>query len=96
MRSLLAIGILLLSGCSGSADWTAFVYPDIKNIPNADKVQNYTIGNYRTFEECQTAAIDRVRSNYASSQRQGDYQCGYKCSRRDDFGGLLICKETRK
>lgn len=96
MRSLLALGIVLLSGCSDSADWTAFVYPDIENIPNADKVQNYTIGSYRTFEECQTAAIDRVRSNYASSQRLGDYQCGYKCSRRDDFGGLLICKETKK
>lgn len=96
MRSLLAIGILLLSGCSGSGDWTAFVYPDIENIPNADKVQNYTIGNYRTFEACQAAAIERVRNNYAASQRQGDFQCGYKCSRREDFGGLLICKETRK
>lgn len=96
MRSLLAIGIFLISGCSGSADWTAFVYPDIENIPYADKVQNYTFGNYRTFEECQIAAIDRVRTNYASSQRQGDYDCGFKCSQRNDFGSLLICKETRK
>ncbi|MDZ4048320.1 MAG: hypothetical protein U1E00_08335 [Pseudoxanthomonas sp.] len=95
MRSLLAIAALALSGCSG-ANWTAFVYPDIEDIPNADQVQNFTIGNYRTFEECQVAAIDRMRSNYAATGQQGDYQCGYKCSRRDDFGGLLICKETRK
>ena len=97
MKTLLAtIGIFLLSSCSSGSDRTAFVYPDIENIPNADQAQNYTIGNYRTFEECQTAAIERIRSNYVTTGRQGDYQCGYKCSRRDDFGGLLVCKETRK
>ena len=95
MRSLLAAAVLVLSGCSG-ANWTAFVYPDIEDIPNADQVQNFTIGNYRTFEECQSAAIDRMRSNYAATGREGDYQCSYKCSHRDDFGGLLTCKETRK
>ena len=97
MKTLLAIiGILLLSGCSSGSDWTAFVYPDIENIPNADQAQNYTIGNYNTFGECQIAAIERLRSNYTASGRQGDYQCGYKCTRHNDFGGLLICKETRK
>ena len=97
MKILLAIiGILLLSSCSSGSDWTAFVYPDIENIPSADQAHNYTIGNYSTFEECQAAAIERIRNNYATTGRQGDYQCGYKCSRRDDFGGLLICKETRK
>jgi len=89
--------LLALGGCSGSgADWTAFVYPDIENVPNADEVQNYTIGNYETFEQCQEAAINRTRNNYAKNHQQGDYQCGYKCSQREDFGGMLICKETRK
>jgi hypothetical protein len=95
VRSLLLIGLLALCGCSGT-DWTAFVYPDIENIPNAGEVQNYTIGNYSTFEECQVAAIDRTRSNYASTNLQGDYQCGYKCSHREDIGGMFICKETHK
>ncbi len=97
MRLLLAaMVIVLLSGCSGSEDWTAFVYPDIKNIPSADQAQNYTIGDFRSFEECQMAAVARVRSNLAAYQRQGDYQCGYKCTRRKELGGLLVCKETRK
>jgi hypothetical protein len=95
VRSLLVVALLSLSGCSGS-DWTAFVYPDIQNIPNADQVRNFTIGSYRTFEECQSAAIGRVRSNFNATGRQGDYQCGYRCSFREDFGGLLICKDTRK
>lgn len=94
-RSLLFVGLLALSGCSGT-DWTAFVFPDIQNIPNSEEVQNYTIGTYRTFEECQEASIDRIRSTYAATNRQGDYECGYKCSRRDDLGGMVICKETRK
>lgn len=85
-----------LAGCLSGKDWTAFVYPDIENIPNADQVQNFTIGNYSSFEECQAGAIDRVHYNYSSTGRQGDYQCGYKCAKNEEFGGLFICKETRK
>ena len=70
------IALIGLSGCSSKNDWTAFVYQDIENIPNADQVQNFTIGNYPSFEECQAAAIGRVRSNYDKSGREGDYQCG--------------------
>ena len=95
MRLLLLATALMLGACSG-AEWTAFVYPDIENVPNADQVQNYTIGNFRSFEECQAAAIDRLRANYAATGREGDYQCGYNCRKRDEYGGLLICQETRK
>ena len=92
--SLLA-AMLVLSGCSGN-DWTAFVYPDIENIPNADQAQNFTIGSFRTFEECQTAAIERMHYLQSTTGRQRDYQCGYKCTPREEFGGLLVCKEDRK
>ena len=93
---LVTIGVFLLSSCSNGSDWTAFVYPDIENIPNADQSQKYIIGDYRTFDECQTVAIERLQNNNTVSGLQGDYQCGYKCTRRDTFGGLLVCKETRK
>ena len=97
MKHIIAfVTLVSLGGCSSGSDWTAFVYPNIENIPNADQVQNFTIGNYPTFEECQVAAINRVRNNYSTSGRQGDYQCGYKCTVREEYGGLLICKETRK
>lgn len=95
-KTVIVVLAFLLLGCTRSSDWTAFVYPDIDDIPNADKVQNFTIGNYRTFEECQIAAIDRVRNNIATTGKQGDYQCGYKCTIREDTGGLLICKEIQK
>lgn len=64
--------ILSLTGCA-KPNWTGFVYPDIENIPSADEVQNFTIGNYQTFEKCQEAAIQRVRNNYANTGIQGDY-----------------------
>jgi len=96
MHKTVIVLVLLLIGCSRSSDWTAFVYPDIDDIPNADNVQNFTIGNFSTFEECQIAAIDRVRNNKATTNIQGDYQCGYKCAIKENIGGLLICKETHK
>lgn len=97
MKRIIPFVVLVgLGGCLSGSDWTAFVYPDIQNIPNADQVQNFTIGNYSSFEECQVAAISRVQSNYATSGRQGDYQCGYKCTVRAEFGGLFTCKETKK
>ena len=94
--SALGIVLAVIAACDRGPQWTAFVYPDIENIPNADQVQNFTIGVYSSFEECQANAIDRVRNLHSTTGRQGDYQCGYKCTRRDDYGGLLICKETRK
>ena len=87
--------LVMLSGCAGN-DWTAFVYPDIEDIPNADEVHNFTIGSYRTFEDCQNAAVSRVRNLQSTTGRVGDYQCGYKCTAREEYGGMLICKETRK
>lgn len=92
----LAICCLTLSSCFDGSKWTAFVYPDINNIPRAGDVQNYTIGEFSTFEECQSAAIARLNYIYETTNKRGDYQCGYKCSIRKDYEDLLICKENRK
>jgi len=43
-KAILAMCILA-AACSRGADWTAFVYPDIENIPDANQVQNFTIGS---------------------------------------------------
>lgn len=97
MRKLLLICAIVLCGCNGSnSDWTAFVYPDIENIPGPEEAQNYTIGNYSSFDECQVAAIGRLRMNDAQSGKSGDFMCGYKCSHRENLGGLLICEDKRK
>jgi hypothetical protein len=80
--------------------WTAFVFPDIENIPDASQVQNYTIGTFQNFDTCQQAAIDRVRflsaELSAESELQADYMCGYGCRYREEYAGLLICKEKRR
>ncbi|MFN8996514.1 MAG: hypothetical protein ACK5X3_23015 [Pseudomonadota bacterium] len=92
---ILACGLFLTS-CFEEDRWTAFVYPDIENIPNAGDVQNYTIGDYKSFEECQEAAVARVNNNYRTTGKQGDYECGLNCTKRDEYGGLLICETDKK
>ena len=98
LRLSKALGDVLrkLCGCSGSSsDWTAFVYPDIENIPGPEQAQNYAIGNYSSFEECQVAAIDRLRSNNAQSGKSGDYMCGYKnAATEKTLGGCWYAKKS--
>lgn len=90
------IAALSLVGCAKKDDWTAFVYPDQQNIPNAGDVESFIHGRYPSFEACQTAAIDAVRASDARTGMTGDYECGFKCTHRDNMGGLLVCKEDRK
>ena len=90
-----AFALLVLAGCSRQ-QWTAFVYPDARDIPRADQVQNFTIGTFKTFDECQAAAIGRLRHIAAATGRQGDFQCGLGCSHREEYGGLFVCKENRR
>lgn len=94
--TFILVVLALVAACERGPHWTAFVYPDFEDIPSADQVQNFTIGVYGSFEECQANAIGRLRHLTQSTGRQGDYQCGYKCTHRDDVGGLLVCEETRK
>ncbi|MDD3597177.1 hypothetical protein [Sulfuricurvum sp.] len=90
---LIVVGI---SGCSSEKEWTAFVYPDIENIPNADQTEYYIIGKFTSFESCQQSAIDQVRFNNEKYGKQGDYQCGSNCQHKEEFGSLLICEEIKK
>jgi len=90
---LIAIGI---GGCSSEKEWTAFVYPDIENVPSPDQGEKYIIGKYDSFESCQQAAITQLRFNNEQSGKEGDFQCASNCQHKQDFGGLLICEEVKK
>lgn len=105
---LVSAAVALLSGCGPKPEWTAFVFPDASHIPGAMQVQTYTIGTFKTFEQCQEAAISRVR--FLNSQApaptanedgeevvvEADYECGFQCTPRDEYGGMLVCKTDRK
>ena len=104
-----ALALLLATGCVRRDNWTAFVFPDQNEIPNAGDVQNFTIGMFSSFQQCQEAAIQRVRFLNAESEKvarysddedpvstSAAYECGFKCTPRKNLGGLLVCKETRK
>lgn len=69
--------------------WDAFVYPDRNDLSISE-----TIAGFKTFELCQRAAINRLRS--LPDPDDGDYECGYMCEARPDLGGINVCKETRK
>ena len=90
------LAVLFLVGCSQKSKWTAFVYPDRENISYAANVHSFIEGTYKTFPECQEAAIAKTRTNFAKTGVVGDYECGYKCEFKEGYGGLFMCKETRK
>lgn len=80
---------LLLTGCDDRPDqWDAFVYPDADDL-TAFK----TIRGFKTFELCQSAAINELRS--LPDPDRGDYECGHKCE-FDPNIQINVCKETRK
>lgn len=80
---------LILAGCDNRPDqWDAFVYP-------ADDLIEYeAIRGFKTFELCQVAAIERLRSMRRDGG--GGYECGYRCGPLGSAGDMNICKETRK
>ena len=96
MKPLLTLPFLLLAGCSKPDEWTAFVYPDIDNIPGPQQAEKYITGRFETFEACQAGAINRMRTNQSESGKQGAYVCGLNCERNKEFGNLLVCKDKRK
>jgi hypothetical protein len=96
MRRLVILFALTFVGCTQSDQWTAFVFPDIENIPGPEKSEKYIVGSFRSFEECQAAAFEKVRARVSTSQKEGAYVCGLNCSNRRDLGNLLVCEEKRK
>lgn len=96
MKRLLTVAVVLLLGCSKPDEWTAFVYPDIDNVPGPEQSGNYILGKFETFEACQVGAIDQLRANQSQTSKQGTYICGLNCAHNKDFGNLLVCKEKRK
>lgn len=92
--ALLAMTMVLCS-CN-QENWTAFVYPDITRIPPATEVQNYIIGKYSNFNECQKAAYERMDYLHKSTGILADYECGYQCSFPKGYDGLMICKMDRR
>lgn len=100
---------VLLSGCAPRTDWAAFVFPGESEMPDASEAENYIIGKFASFEQCQEAAIKRVKvieetsmnfaerfDDFENFAKTAAYECGFKCTHRKNFGGLLVCKETRK
>lgn len=83
------VGSALLLSCGRPAEWSGMVYPDRGNLEHPEFV-----GNFTTFEQCQAATIDKLRQ--FRDPDAGDYVCGLKCKIDEDFGGLMVCKETRK
>jgi hypothetical protein len=81
---------ILLAACDNRPkQWDAFVYPNIEGSDNFER-----ISGFKTFELCQQAAIDRVRS--LPEPEKAAYECGYMCGRNPDFPEFETCKETRK
>lgn len=80
--------LLILAACDDRPDqWDAYIYHDIENMDAVEMIRGF-----KTFELCQQAARDRLQSVTGN----GDYECGHKCGPSEEYGGMNLCKETRK
>lgn len=81
--------LLLLSSCDDRPNqWDAFVYP------GDDLLTHEEIRGFKTFEPCQEAAQQRLRS--LRPDGGGDYECGHKCGPLAPQSTSRLCEETRK
>ncbi|GIU03112.1 hypothetical protein C9I43_14890 [Shewanella morhuae] len=89
---LLVLGMLLLSGCTKTAEWTLFYYPDASAIPVMPLQAEAINGYYETLEQCQSKAhgMQRLSSSGVSGFGLGVYQCGHLCEFDDK--SVLVCK----
>jgi hypothetical protein len=88
--AILAVVVFVIVKCSGheSHDWKAWIYPD-----RADLSRSVAMGSFKSFEQCQGAAVDALR--VLNLEADGDYECGSDCKFKPDLG-INVCKETRK
>lgn len=69
--------------------WTGWIYPD------RDQLEvSVQLGEFKDFEACQVAAIAALRS--LGRAEEGNFECGRRCRADAQYGGLSVCKETRK
>lgn len=87
--SIAALAALVASCDDRPRTWQAYVYPD-----RNDLTQVLEMGSFKTFEQCQQAAINSLRTLGLADA--GDYECGYRCGPDERYGGINVCKETRK
>ena len=81
------LAFLALAGCDDRPNqWDAFIYT------GNDLATNETVRGFKTFELCQSAALEQLRQ--VRPDGGGDYVCGYKCG-PSEYGGN-VCKDTRK
>lgn len=81
--------LLLLTACDDRPNqWDAFVYP------GDDLLTHEEIRGFKTFELCQEAALQRLRS--LRTDGGGAYECGYRCGPLAPDNDMRLCKETRK
>lgn len=86
-----ALVLLLLTGCDERPDqWDAYLY----NESDDGSITEYAIKGFKSFEHCQRAA-QRELLMHGKGPVQ-DYECGYRCGPSEQYGGLNVCKETRK
>lgn len=84
-----AAAVISLSSCdSRPREWKAFVYPD------AEADEHIELVGFRNFESCQQSAINTLRG--INRAETGSYECGYRCGPNAEFGGIQVCKETRR
>jgi hypothetical protein len=87
MKRTLLLSVLL-AGCQREPEWQGWVYPK-----SDDETLSISLAGFKTFEQCQQAAIDQIRR--LPEPDKAGYECGRSC-RWDESWRANVCKETRR
>lgn len=89
-RLFFTLGLLLLSACTKTPEWTLFFYNDVSSLPEAPLQTEDIYGYYDTLEQCQRKAQGMQRLRQGDYFGAGAYQCGHLCGL--DEKSVLVCK----
>ncbi|WP_293631125.1 hypothetical protein [Shewanella sp. CG12_big_fil_rev_8_21_14_0_65_47_15] len=89
-RLFLMLGLLFLSACTKTPEWTLFYYNDVSALPVVPLQTEDIHGYYDTLEQCQSKALGMQRLKQGDNMGAGVYQCGHLCGLDDK--SVLVCK----
>lgn len=91
MKTVLPLLLVFLAGCDDRPrQWDAMIY-----LEDDSSMEPYqAIRGFKTFELCQSAAIEQLSRLPQPEREKAYYDCGYMC-RFDPQFGHTICKESR-
>ncbi|NKF52216.1 hypothetical protein G3R49_16765 [Shewanella sp. WXL01] len=84
-------GLVSLSGCIRTPEWTLFYAGDEQQAPAQYLEQKFIAGYYDTVEQCQAKGRGLVKLKMSKLPLEQAYVCGHQC--QTDDSGNMRCQQ---